>query len=503
MAFAVEDGLQFELPSTEAATILRQSLPDLPINRQALVRARLRLLTGFAQLWVRFWNASGAEISGAHQWSAPSASPSADWQILEFDVVVPEETRSAAAGLFFGGDVHSTIAECEFRLVDDDIDAYLRRLVDKVAKEIPDLPRDCREAFLSTPRHLFLPDVAPATAYLDDAIPTRWGEEDGVRVAISSSSQPTMMAIMLRDLDLKSGMRVLEIGTGTGYNAAILARIVGAENVTSIDIDPEIVATALANLDRAGLTGIDARVADGWLGLPDRAPFDRIIVTVGVADIPPAWFDQLADDGAIVMPLSFQCAEYSVAFRKFGDRLKSTAVRICRFMDLRGNNARISYHRRDGWQIKHDSLTDVEAAEIASILALPSTALAIPPEANNGPILADYLVMRHWPTVEVSGPATTALDQSEAAIVHAVVDLDRRGAATPRASMGDPVAAEALRRLSTEWADLRRSGVDRIRLTAYPRSEHVARPRIRSTAARGVFEKPNNWIAWEFYASRG
>jgi protein-L-isoaspartate(D-aspartate) O-methyltransferase len=119
----------------------------------------------------------------------------------------------------------------------------------------------------------------------------------------SSSSMPSAMARFLHLLDLRDGNTVLEIGTGTGYNAALLSARVGDQLVASVDIDAELIDTARAALARCGFTPTLA-VADGFAGYPPRAPYKRIIATCSVPRIPPAWAEQLGPGGVIVAPMS-------------------------------------------------------------------------------------------------------------------------------------------------------------------------------------------------------
>lgn len=140
--------------------------------------------------------------------------------------------------------------------------------------------------------------ITPEQVYSDEALVTR--VRDGL--PSSSSSQPSLMAQMLAELRLRPGHRVLEIGTGTGYNAALVAAVTGAPVVT-VDVQPDVTADAVAALARAGATGVTPLLADGYLGAPEHGPFDRIIVTVGVGGIAPAWIDQLAPDGLILAPV--------------------------------------------------------------------------------------------------------------------------------------------------------------------------------------------------------
>jgi protein-L-isoaspartate(D-aspartate) O-methyltransferase len=172
-------------------------------------------------------------------------------------------------------------------------------------------------AFLAVPRHLFVPGLAPAAAYQDEALVIKYSQ-DGL--PISSSSQPAMMAIMLEQFGLEPGHRVLEIGTGTGYNAAVLAHIVGAGGaVVTVDIDPDLVARAEASLAAAGYSQVQARCADGGFGDPGGAPFDRVIVTVGAWDIAPAWLDQLGPGGRLVLPLALRGIQLSIGLERGSD----------------------------------------------------------------------------------------------------------------------------------------------------------------------------------------
>jgi protein-L-isoaspartate(D-aspartate) O-methyltransferase len=139
-----------------------------------------------------------------------------------------------------------------------------------------------------------------ALAYLDDALITR--VRDGRPT--SSTSQPSLMAHMLEALALRPGMRVLEIGAGIGYNAALLAEIVGDQRlVTSVDIDADLVAQAQRLLAAAGYGDITVVAGDGSDGWAARGPYDRIVATVECPDVAPAWVSQLASGGRMLVPL--------------------------------------------------------------------------------------------------------------------------------------------------------------------------------------------------------
>jgi protein-L-isoaspartate(D-aspartate) O-methyltransferase len=191
-------------------------------------------------------------------------------------------------------------------------------------------------AFRAVARHDFLPGVAPEQVYRDEAVVTK--RLDGIPV--SSSSQPAIMAIMLEQLDLAPGQRVLEIGAGTGYNAALIAHLVGEPgHVTTIDIDEDIVAGAREHLAVAGYGRVQVACGDGGLGHADGAPYDRIILTVGASDITPAWWEQLARGGRLVLPLWLWGGQKSVAFEWEDDHLVSRSIAGCGFMVLRGDFA--------------------------------------------------------------------------------------------------------------------------------------------------------------------
>ncbi len=166
-------------------------------------------------------------------------------------------------------------------------------------------------AFLKVPRHLFVPGVYLDAVYRDQPIVTR-RDKDGV--PLGGSTQPSWMAFTLDALELQPGQRVLEIGTGTGYNAALLAELVGPEGkVTSIETDEETAEAARAHLDRAGYSRVEIVLADGALGHADGAPYDRIISTVSVWDLPTPWPAQLAEDGILVTALTTFGIQFSVA----------------------------------------------------------------------------------------------------------------------------------------------------------------------------------------------
>jgi protein-L-isoaspartate(D-aspartate) O-methyltransferase len=191
-----------------------------------------------------------------------------------------------------------------------------------------------RAAMREVPRHVFLPNEPLERAYANDAIATKFADD----VSISSASQPAIVALMLEQLALAPGMNVLEIGAGTGYNAALMRTLVGAGGrVTTVDIDADITEAAREHLAAIGITDVAIITADGAAGYAPSAPYDRIILTVNAGDIAPAWAAQLKTGGLLVLPLSVGAAQFSIAFEKRDGALRSLSMQPCSFMPLRGS----------------------------------------------------------------------------------------------------------------------------------------------------------------------
>jgi protein-L-isoaspartate(D-aspartate) O-methyltransferase len=234
------------------------------------------------------------------------------------------------------------------------------------------------QAFRSVLRHWFLPDTPLAEVYRDRAIPTRLGPQG----PISSSSQPTIMARMLDQLDVEPGQRILEIGAGTGYNAALLAHLVGPNgSVVTVDIDPDITADAQAHLATAGADNVTVITGDGWAGAAEHGPFDRIQSTVGVWDLAPAWIHQLQPRGVIVVPLWLRAGlQASVAFDKENSRLVSRSVEPCGFMRLRGPGAGPEhYHQIGAWMVCLDDDDRNTIGLVAELLQQGPASQTAPP----------------------------------------------------------------------------------------------------------------------------
>ncbi|WP_462188799.1 rRNA adenine N-6-methyltransferase family protein [Frankia sp. CcWB2] len=195
-------------------------------------------------------------------------------------------------------------------------------------------------AFRTVPRHLFLPDVDLETAYAPQVVVTRRAP-DGT--ALSSASQPSLIAAMLEQADVQPGHRVLEIGTATGINAALLAELTGPTGqVTTIEIDEELAAGARTALTTAGYERVDVVHGDGAAGHLGGASYDRIVITAGAWDLAKGWWDQLAPAGRIIVPLRLHGSGLarSLPLDAVGPgRLVSRSALVCGFVPLRGTNA--------------------------------------------------------------------------------------------------------------------------------------------------------------------
>ncbi len=192
------------------------------------------------------------------------------------------------------------------------------------------------EALAAVPRHVFLPGVALAEAYDPRrAVVTKWHPTGA---AMSSASAPAVVALMLDQLDVHPGHRVLEIGTGTGWNAALLARLAGPDGtVVSVDIDADCTTRAREALSAARTGAVEVLTGDGLLGAPGHGTFDRIVVTAGAWDVPPAWTAQLVPGGRLVLPLRWRGQTRSVALVHGPDGvLRSDDLALCGFIPLVG-----------------------------------------------------------------------------------------------------------------------------------------------------------------------
>lgn len=225
--------------------------------------------------------------------------------------------------------------------IDSDRAAEIRNaLTDKLLADGMITSPVVERAFRTVPRHLFVPQGTPLeVAY--NAADSVAIKRDSDGVIISSTSAPFIQARMIEQAELGPGMSVLEIGSG-GYNAALLAEVVGADGrVVSVDIDPEVTGQARALLDATGygsrVTVMQVDAENNVPGLDE--PVDAILVTVGAWDISPTWLEQLATDGALVVPLRMNGITRSIGFRREGDHLVSTSAEVCGFVPMQGSGA--------------------------------------------------------------------------------------------------------------------------------------------------------------------
>lgn len=168
-----------------------------------------------------------------------------------------------------------------------------------------------RLALLRVPRHLFVPAGVP----LEDAY-ANWPLPIGLGQTIS---QPAVVALMTESLNLRGDEHVLEIGTGSGYQAAILGCL--SRDVYSVEYFAELAARSGRTLSRLGFDNVHVRHGDGTLGWQEEAPFDRILATAAAPRVPKAWFEQLKDGGVLVAPVG-EYGQRLLRFTRRGDRFK-------------------------------------------------------------------------------------------------------------------------------------------------------------------------------------
>lgn len=192
-------------------------------------------------------------------------------------------------------------------------------------------------AMRAVARHAFIPGTPLEKAYGPGPVVTH-RDDDGT--AVSSASAPGVVAGMLEQLDVRPGHRILEIGTGTGYNAALLARLAGhSGTVTSIEYDPAVGRSAQEALRQAGYDQVDVIIGDGAAGWAAGAPYDRIIVTAGAWEVPRSWRDQLAVGGLLLVPLRMAGLTRAVVLRRYGEIMRSESMSPCGFIPMRGAGA--------------------------------------------------------------------------------------------------------------------------------------------------------------------
>ncbi|MDT8316562.1 MAG: protein-L-isoaspartate(D-aspartate) O-methyltransferase [bacterium] len=180
------------------------------------------------------------------------------------------------------------------------------------------------------PRHEFVPDAQVGSAYYDGPLPIGSGQ---------TISQPYMVAVMTEAMGLKGGDRVLEVGTGSGYQAAVLAEIAG--EVYTIERHGELAEAAKNRLLQLGYDNVHVSAGDGTMGLPEKAPFDGIIVTAGAPHVPERLKAQLGEGGRLIIPVGGQYLQSLLRITRKGDDFQQEDLLGCVFVPLIGE---------DGWK---------------------------------------------------------------------------------------------------------------------------------------------------------
>lgn len=213
--------------------------------------------------------------------------------------------------------------------VDSRTEERLRMVRDQVeARGVDD--RRVLDAMREIPRHLFISDEYRDAAYHDRPLPIGSGQ---------TISQPYIVGLMTSLLELKQSDKVLEIGAGSGYQAALLSKL--ARTVVTVERLPEIAAKAKEVMQHLGIINVKVVVEDGTLGYAPDAPYDGIIITAASPDIPPPLIGQLADKGRLVAPVGSRDIQQLVRIRKQGDRISRETFGGVVFVPLLGHH---------GWQ---------------------------------------------------------------------------------------------------------------------------------------------------------
>ncbi|OZM71971.1 protein-L-isoaspartate carboxylmethyltransferase [Amycolatopsis antarctica] len=331
-----------------------------------------------------------------------------------------------------------------------------------------------REAVETTPRHVFVPRFhtqrptgewavtdEKSPAWLDEVYrdqPLVTALADGLPV--SSSTKPGLMVRMIEALRLEPAHRVLEIGTGTGYNAALLTRMLGDDHVASIDIGTDFVAAARDRLAGLGLAPTLA-VADGAGGLPDRAPYDRIIATCSVPAVPWAWAGQVRDGGLVLVDLKPSVSAGNlVVLRRYGDRLEG------RFLP-----------RWAGFMAMRDPSTPASVPPVAHGPEGPRRTTRLPAEVT-AELVPWFLAHCRLPRITGIGHSGRDEDRPEWMVLHAAdgswAEVAVRASDGERAvRQGGPVRLwDHIEAVVDGWHRLGSPGWDRLGLTVTPDGFH-------------------------------
>ncbi|MEW1828406.1 methyltransferase, FxLD system [Streptomyces sp. NPDC088196] len=252
----------------------------------------------------------------------------------------------------------STIAERRNHLVDEIVAGQT-------------LPASVELAMRTVARDQHLPGLDPSAAYTDEAVTIK--ENPGGPLPLSLASVPSIVAMMLTQLDAQPGDHVLEIGAGTGYNAALLAEIVGEDGeVTTVDIEHDVALHARTTLNKTGYERVTVIERDGLKGAAENAPYDRMIATVGLWDLPSAWWKQLADGGRLVLPFRWRGQTQSVSLTRHGGTFVSDDMQLCGFVPIIGQDGEHSAELADGTvRVHHDQDQPVDRELLSDVFSGP------------------------------------------------------------------------------------------------------------------------------------
>ena len=239
--------------------------------------------------------------------------------------------------VWFGAWIAAEIALPRLAIASEDPLALARQRM--VAEQLAGPGRNITNARVLTamgrvPRHEFVPERMRYLAYQDSPLPIGYDQ---------TISQPFIVAFMTEQLQPKPTDKVLEIGTGSGYQAAVLAELVA--KVYTVEIIEDLARRAAADLKRLGYTNVFVRAADGYKGWSEAAPFDAIIVTCAPEKVPPPLIEQLKDGGRMIIPVGPTWDQELVLLRKRGDKLERHAVLPVRFVPMTGQSQSPEAHK--------------------------------------------------------------------------------------------------------------------------------------------------------------
>ncbi len=353
-----------------------------------------------------------------------------------------------------------------FEVTQHSQDWHLRHALLEAMKGKGSLRSACVEGALrSVPRHLFLPNKPLQEAYSDQAILTKDQGE-----ARSSCSQPSIVAIMLELLRLQGGENILEIGAGTGWNAALMSALSGSQGrVTTLEIDQDTAESARSNVAQVKAANVQVINSDGGFGWPESAPYDAIIATCGASDISPHWAEQLREGGVFVAPLWFNTTQFCGAWEKRGDKLFSRDLSWAGFMPLRGHFATARQIEENGASFLFDEMHALEMKALSLLLSTAAREVELPELYTNGApansSFLTYLALRGEPLLMLTPPgvlnAVSALSVEPESLL--VLDMEPR-------LYGSQASVERLRARWSEWEASGRPGLEQAHLTVAERN---------------------------------